>query len=374
MIDRGEKMRIEQISTEQYADFINDRNIPYGFLQMPSYASIQDRFVLADADRQHAVIIEPKPAMKLWKYAYTAGGVLSTDPDSDGEFLQEVSAWLKKNGYILWRIESDVETKEYDKYGAEVENGFDNTKTYLKLMTDQGFVWHDLGKGYNTNYQVTWKSVVELKPDAVHSRKGYLGQSAASGNLTIEDVLATMGSSSRKYMRKAARDGFVLEVKKPSEMSEEDWKELEKMIETSGDFQGFKSEDGGRRIQLAEASEDNCYLVFLRNREKETVYAGYWYYTNCEMLCYLGGMDRSKTKYNIASFIHTEMYKRALDMGLEQYNYGGVSGYFNKDEEGYGCYQFKRELGAKVAHTFGVFDKALTGPGTLFEKRLTKHM
>lgn len=71
-------MRIEQITIEQYEKFIEDSQLGFVFLQIPSYAKLYDRFILAGINDEnritHAVIVEPKPAMKMWKFAYTAGG------------------------------------------------------------------------------------------------------------------------------------------------------------------------------------------------------------------------------------------------------------------------------------------------------------
>lgn len=71
------------------------------------------------------------------------------------------------------------------------------------------------------------------------------------------------------------------------------------------------------------------------------LYGGYWYVTNMEMLCYFGGIDRSAVRYNLSGFIHHEMYKHALELGLERYNYGGISGYFEKGQDGYGSLLFQ---------------------------------
>lgn len=375
-MERREIMKIEKISPDQYEEFIKKNDLGYLFLQMPSYASLYNRFILAGLDDSnsisHAIIIEPRSAMRFWKYAYSASGYLSADRTKDHVFLRSVSQWLKQNGFILWRIESSIEIKEYDKTGAEVDDGFNN-HSHLETMQEEGFIWHEIPRGIHTEYQNTWESVVELKPNVIHDRQGYIGKLQKNKtNYDFEYLLTTMGGSSRKYMRKAERDGFSLIVKKPSEMSEQDWKIVEEMIEKSGDFQGFDASDGGKRRELAETSENNCYLVMLLNKEGNVVYGGYWYYTNMEMLCYLGGMNRGAAKYNLASFIHTNMYKRALEMGLEQYNYGGISGYFDKTGEGYGCYQFKRELGAKVIRSFGVFDQPLSATGRLFEKKISQ--
>lgn len=45
----------------------------------------------------------------------------------------------EKEGFILWRIESSVEVKEYDREGAVVEGGFDNTKEHLALAEKTDF-------------------------------------------------------------------------------------------------------------------------------------------------------------------------------------------------------------------------------------------
>lgn len=356
-------MRLEFMSINAYKEFIREKGIKYQFLQMPSYAKVNDRFILAGLNEQgnptHAVIIELRPAMKLWKFAYTAGWYLSTDKEHDAEFINSVSDFLKLKGYILWRMESATETEEYDKDGNKVEGGYSNRAEIEELVKKTGFIWHDLGKGINTNYQNTWQSVVNLKKDDGSPRP-------------IEEIDSEMAGSARKYMRKAKREGFVFTTKKPSEMTKKDWHTLEEMLSKSAEHGEFDKGSADSRKALATASEDCCLLGFVHNAEGEPVYAGYWYYTNYEMMCYFAGLDRSKLKYNLSSFVHHTMYERAIEMGLERYNFGGISGYFNKGEEGYGCYLMKRELGCRVIRTFGVFDKPLTNMGNLFEKKVAK--
>ncbi|UNT92751.1 hypothetical protein [Allobaculum sp. Allo2] len=65
--------------------------------------------------------------------------LLSDDRAHDADFLEEASEYLKKEGFILWRIESSVEVKEYDREGAVVEGGFDNTKEHLALAEKTDF-------------------------------------------------------------------------------------------------------------------------------------------------------------------------------------------------------------------------------------------
>lgn len=370
-------MRIEQITIEQYEKFIEDSQLGFVFLQIPSYAKLYDRFILAGINDEnritHAVIVEPKPAMKMWKFAYTAGGFLSDDRAHDADFLQEASEYLKKEGFILWRIESSVEVKEYDREGAVVEGGFDNTKEHLALAEKNGFHWHESPLGTDTSHQITWQSVVELKDGINQHHKGYQGKLTPEiPNRDIADIDKLMSGSSRKYTHKAEREGFTLTIKNPSEMEEQDWADIEGMLDKSGEYKNFDTGSSEKRRDLASVSDGYCKLVKVHNADGQLVYGGYWYVTNMEMLCYFGGIDRSAVRYNLSGFIHHEMYKHALELGLERYNYGGISGYFEKGQDGYGSFFFKRELGATVVRTFGIFDKPLNAMGKIFEQRLNK--
>ena len=49
------------------------------------------------------------------------------------------------------------------------------------------------------------------------------------------------------------------------------------------------------------------------------------------------------------------MIQEAIDEGYDLYNFYGISGYFRKDEEGYGVFDYKRGYNAVVREYIGNF-------------------
>lgn len=53
--------------------------------------------------------------------------------------------------------------------------------------------------------------------------------------------------------------------------------------------------------------------------------------------------------------IQWKMIQEAIDEGYDLYNFYGISGYFHKDEEGYGVFDYKRGYNAVVREYIGNF-------------------
>lgn len=61
-----------------------------------------------------------------------------------------------------------------------------------------------------------------------------------------------MSGSSRKYTHKAEREGFTLTIKNPSEMEEQDWADIEGMLDKSGEYKNFDTGSGEKRRDLGQ--------------------------------------------------------------------------------------------------------------------------
>lgn len=372
-------MNIKVITKDQYEQFIKDNEIGHNYLQSPNTSVLSNREILAGYNSEgkitHVVMVEPRPAMKFFKYGYSSAEYLSIDHKKDQDFMNDVGEWLRKNRkYILWQMESSTEDKQYDVDGNVVMGGFDNYSSYLQKMNSVNFHYFDLGRGTNIKHQCTWQSVVDLKPDLEKLDHGQ--EPGVHSDVPCEsyDVIASrMIANRRKYIRKAKRQGVIVEELKPSEMTVEHWHELDRMIELAGEHHHFSDDGQNRRMKFANAFGDQARIITIYSPEDHGVmFCGLWFFTNSSMICYMSGFDRKYSKFNAPLVAHSYMYERAIEMGLSRYSYGGVSGYFKEDEEGFGVFAFKRGMGARVIRTFGPFNKPLNYMGKIFEKRMVK--
>lgn len=324
-------------------------------MQSPAYYVTHNLTILAgyaNGKITHGVFVEKKPAMKIYQYAYTAKGYLSLDKSMDIEFLKGVADKLKKDKCILWQIELPEELKEYDINGSEVEGGFDNSQC-IRDMEDAGFHWMDLGQGSNTNHQMTWQSVIDINGDS------------------YETIEANMKKAGRRHIRKCIKAGYECILYKPSEMTEALWNETEHLLQLSADYQHFDVGSASKRKAMAKAfGDDGCRIAVVYDENRKAIYTGVFYSTPYEVIYLASGMDRESTKLAPAYLAQSEMIKYTINIGASRYNFGGISGYFEKGQEGYGVFEFKRNLGAKVIRSMGPFNKVLSMPGKLFESRV----
>lgn len=365
-------MNIKRITIEEYQEFINKENVGYLHLQSPAFAKMRNRFVIAGFQEDkitHAVIIESRPALHFFRYAYSAGDYITKRRDLDKEFLREATKFLKKDGFILWQMESTVEDFEYDGYGNKVLDSFDNTN-YKAMLEDLGFVYQDLGKGNNVSHQCTWQSVIELRER--ESKTGYPSQPTDSAReKSFEEVRQGIKSTKKRGINKAIKEGFHAVIRKPSEMSEQDWKDFGRMIENAEEYHHFDVGGLEKQKDLALAfGDDFACIITIYDKEEHPVFSGLWLMTNTQILYYMGGMDRELSHAGAPALAQQTMLGFGIERGLFRYNFGGISGYFEQGEDGFGVYRYKRELGATVIRTFGPFNKPLNGLGKLFLSRL----
>lgn len=350
-------MKIQEIDVNTYQNFLDLNHLGYKMLQSPAFAKLHGRIILAGVSGEnkisHVIIIEPKQAMKLWKYAYSAGGYISKDESKDVDFVNSICDYLRKNKYIVWQMESSKDLMEYDKKGKPVHGGYHNAN-YLIQMKRLGFEWTDLGQGYNPNHQMTWQSVIDLtdKP-------------------TFDDVFKTFTGNKRRDVKNAVKKGLTMEIYKPSEMTEDLWNVVETLMHQSAEYQGYHEPTMTDNQQFINAFGDEFACVgIVYTADHEPAYAGVWVWTSTQMMYLYSGMDRKFMKYSPVALAQATMIDKAIKLGMKEYNFGGISGYFNEGEEGYGVYKMKECMGGVVHRTIGPLTISLNTTGDIFKKRM----
>ena len=75
-----------------------------------------------------------------------------------------------------------------------------------------------------------------------------------------------------------------------------------------------------------------------------------------------GGTDNDFRHFAGSYLIQWTMIKYALEQGIDQYNFYGISGDFTENAEDYGVIQFKKGFNAVVNEYIGDFIKPINGP------------
>lgn len=363
-------MEIKKITPQEYGDFLKKENIPYNFMQAPAYAAINDRFILGgfvNGQLTFAVIVTPRKAMKVFKYAYSVQDYVASDRTHEIEFVKAAGDWLKKSGFILWQMESTIEDHPYDNLGTQLE-GFDHTPM-IDAYEKAGFLWHDLGRGTNIIHQSTWQSVIDLKD---YDHKGYIPPKTEQDNYPYDEVFDRFHTAKRRDIRAGLRKGVNVVMRHPQDMTDQNWEEFERLLQLAGNKHGFDSGMEEDHKLLAQALADQAWITIAYVEDGIPAAGAMFMETPNEMLYFISGSDPDKkfSKYNAPSVLQAEMIRQAVNDGVTRYNMGGISGYFEPGQEGVGVYKFKETLGAHVIHTLGVFNMPLDARGRLFLKRL----
>lgn len=350
------------------------------------------------------------------------------------EFAQGVAKILKKERAIVWMVESNTEYQQHDQNGNTVEGSFCN-EDYRRMLNRCGFLLSPLWVGYDESRQSRWVSWIDLQKNLPAASHGFaLPLENDLEEYTWEDLLKEMAGNTRRSfqktdlpyivtVRKTGNDEFDLdEFESLLECSAEKHnfgsgaKDHRKNILKSFGDRGYLStayldvEEYDHFLQQKEIEFSNQEAEALavcekmpnskkkRNRlleiqeqkthnEKEIVAlqqlkqddprkmiplaSGIYLETPSELVYLFGGSDPKLARYMGPYANQKEMIHLALDHKLQRYNFWGISGHFQPEEDGYGVFFFKKNLGATVGEYCGEFIWVIKSlPAKLFLKRV----
>lgn len=85
--------------------------------------------------------------------------------------------------------------------------------------------------------------------------------------------------------------------------------------------------------------------------------AGMYYYNNHEMVYLFSGSYPELSFFKGTNYATWEMIKKAKELGLERFNFFGLTGDFTEDAKDYGVYKFKKGYNIGIEELPGTFDK-----------------
>ena len=320
---------------------------------------------------------------------YTPRGPLVDYNDEKAltEFLKLLTDFVKKHqGYVL-RIDPYVINKERNGKGEEVEGGVNNTKIVDEIKS-LGFKLLPL----ENREQVSWMYVLDIK------------------DKTEDEILKNMKPNTRNTIRKTLKNGIKI-----IELEKKDLKEFYKIMEETGKRKGFAI----RNLQyfenmydLFKPKDEIKYLITkldldkhleLLNKEKKekeeelsklsdakyndgkrksineainginkrikeaesikkehgnviTLSGSMFIMTDPEIIYLSSGNYEEFMMYNSQYLIQWEMIKYAIEHNFARYNFYGIPNTFDKNDKGYGIYEFKTGFNGFVEELIGEFE------------------
>lgn len=338
------------------------------------------------------------------------------------EFTKKVSDALSDKKAIAWFVESNVEYAQHDKNGNVIEDGFNN-EGYREMLSRIGFIPMPLWTGYDTARQSRWVSWIDLQKNLPEASRGYpIPLENGLEEYTWPELLKEMAGNTRRSFQKTDLPYIECDLKRGDEdFSLDDFNALleasaEKhsfesgnpehrqiLMESFGDkgyvctsylntdaYKNYLEETRKTLLEKEAAAKEVCEKMpnskkkrnqlleiqdAIAHNEKESsqlselmekedqsriaLASGIFLETPSEMVYLYGGSRPDLARYMGPYANQKKMIHLALDHKLQRYNFWGISGNFKPEEEGYGVYFFKKNLGATVGEYCGEFVRSL---------------
>lgn len=341
--------------------------------------------------------------LKFGFYAFEAARGLCVDYENHevfAYFLNETEKFCKKHKGLYFRMDPYYPLVQRDIDGNVVQDGFDHHDV-VAFLKQSGYRHFGYTIGNSEEFEPRWAFVLDLK-----------GKSE-------EQILNEMSQKTRNHIYSTQRKGIHVRELKLEEMNI-----FNDMMAHTADRRHFESRDGQfyynqyrylqdimvvkvaemkvdeyldnlmQAKQEMEAKQQACTQILEENpKHKKTLkqlkaiqhdlelneeglkkakalqdeygnlipMASSFFVTYGNEIFYLFSAAYDKfLKFTPSVALQWDMIRYGLAHGYDRYNFYGITGVFDKDDEGYGVYQFKRGFNGYVEELLGVFEKPVS--------------
>ncbi len=388
-------MKIEELESNEYEEYIS-KNKYTTFYQKEYWGKLKKdggwNYKLVGMKKNNKIVGATLLLFKNLplglKLFYSPRGFLIDYNDEEllKEFVLEIKEYVKKeNGFIL-KIDPYVEYKTRDIDGNIVEGGVDNSKV-VENLKKLGFKHYGFNKDISKELQPRWMYVLDLK------------------GKTEDEIFSNFNKHYRKTIRRTEKQGLVVE-----RISKDKLMDYKKIMEHTSSRRDFidrpysyyenmydkigenliinvcyldtnlginKFKDEIKKIEGYQDIKDYHLKDIEDYKKKIELYESYQkkygdkiplagtmsIVCGKEYLNLFGGAYEEFMHYDAQYLIKWHTMKEALNLGCEIYNFYGISGNFEKENNDmYGVYEFKRGFGGRVVELIGEFDLIISKP------------
>lgn len=388
-------MKIEELESNEYEEYIS-KNKYTTFYQKEYWGKLKKdggwNYKLVGMKKNNKIVGATLLLFKNLplglKLFYSPRGFLIDYNDEEllKEFVLEIKEYIKKeNGFIL-KIDPYVEYKTRDIDGNIVEGGVDNSKV-VENLKKLGFKHYGFNKDISKELQPRWMYVLDLK------------------GKTEDEIFSNFSKHYRKTIRRTEKQGLVVE-----RISKDKLMDYKKIMEHTSSRRDFidrpysyyenmydkigenliinvcyldtnlginKFKDEIKKIEGYQDIKDYHLKDIEDYKKKIELYESYQkkygdkiplagtmsIVCGKEYLNLFGGAYEEFMHYDAQYLIKWHTMKEALNLGCEIYNFYGISGNFEKENNDmYGVYEFKRGFGGRVVELIGEFDLIISKP------------
>lgn len=388
-------MKIEELESNEYEEYIS-KNKYTTFYQKEYWGKLKKdggwNYKLVGMKKNNKIVGATLLLFKNLplglKLFYSPRGFLIDYNDEEllKEFVLEIKEYVKnENGFIL-KIDPYVEYKTRDIDGNIVEGGVDNSKV-VENLKKLGFKHYGFNKDISKELQPRWMYVLDLK------------------GKTEDEIFSNFSKHYRKTIRRTEKQGLVVE-----RISKDKLMDYKKIMEHTSSRRDFidrpysyyenmydkigenliinvcyldtnlginKFKDEIKKIEGYQDIKDYHLKDIEDYKKKIELYKSYQkkygdkiplagtmsIVCGKEYLNLFGGAYEEFMHYDAQYLIKWHTMKEALNLGCEIYNFYGISGNFEKENNDmYGVYEFKRGFGGRVVELIGEFDLIISKP------------
>lgn len=315
-------------------------------------------------------------------------------------FLKEVERFARQHKGLYLRMDPYYPAVQRDIDGNIVEGGFDH-RSVVEHLKQKGYRHFGYTRGTLEEYEPRWAFVLDLKDKSKEQilkemnqktrnqifstqRKAIHVRELALDEMDIFNDMMKHTADRRHFENrddqfyynqyKYLKDIMVVKV---AEMNVNEY--LANLNQTKQEMdtelvhlQAILDEHPTNRKSLKrvkaihndyELNEDNIKkAIDLKETYGDTIaMASSFFVTYGNELFYLFSAAYDKfLKFTPSVALQWDMIQYGLEHGYDRYNFYGISGYFNKQEEGFGVYQFKRGFNGYVEELIGIFEKPVS--------------
>ncbi len=397
-------MNIKKINIQQYNEYLNTLS-HVDFLQSPMQAQklslngwevefiqVMDRETVV-ASAMLCII----PLMKVFKYCYIPRGIIMDyhNDSSLKDITSLIKDYLKRQNVVYMEMDPAIILQERDSNGSIVEGGFNNFDV-VDHLKNAGFLQLPLKVGYDLSKECRYVSVLDLrdksKDDVFKSFISKTRQNiknSLKNNVKIRQLnrdelfllkdLVNLSGEKQHYdtfsldFFESEYDCFkenvkvylaYLDVEEYVESIQINIKKEKEVIDKANEVlaENPYSKNSLSRLKVATQNLESLYKRESAAQEIQKEYPSQLPLAAAMFLFYKGevyylssGSDEKYKNFKGPYALQWYVIQEAIDLNYSTYNFYGISGYFEKGQEGYGVFDFKRGFNAVVHEYIGNF-------------------
>lgn len=312
-------------------------------------------------------------------------------------FHEHLIAYLKQNKCLYIHVDPYLPYIEHDINGNIVPEGFDN-KNVVEHMKSLGYRHYGFTTGYSNQCEPRWIYTIHMENETEKSLFDKMERKAKRSILKTEKYKIRLrfldedihefenimvhtserrGFENRDHsyyqnlnaiygkrdhlkflVAELVVDDYIASLNEDKVIEEKKLEDCHMKLEKSPNSPKIMRQQE-QCLELLEGIDKKIEEAEGLKAEKGNVIqlaAGLFFTYGNEILCLFSGVYDEYMKFAAPYAMHWYMMKYGMEHGKKRYNLYGITGNFDKNDEGYGVYEFKRGFQGEVIELIGDFD------------------